>query len=152
MKKLILAQDTSSKFGTTIYRFSRDDVSDSLNSRNIVMGAAFDTEGWNSINFKNLPGSEVINNILYLLVTDGHEIEIEEEFEDPEDLLRMYRPDQLEDFIEDGTEEILKNYVTFYEMDIDLDEAAYYLIHKDNYSFTDVLKAADDINLLNDYL
>ena len=141
--------------GTHFYKMTLNTVIDSLNDNdgNLWLIYALQKYGWNALDTDhNFYGSKLIDDIFYLCVTDGHEIEINDEIYDPEYLLEEFDIEAMSQYIQDANDEIIHRYVTPYEMNfkvIDIDQIAIDLLN-DDYSFIDIVEGAHDADILNE--
>ena len=105
---------------------------------------------------KSFPGSYVNGDTLYLLDTDYEPIEIlDTVIDDPETLLDDYSIEDLDEFglISDATVEIIRRDLTDYELrPFDVDDVATELIMSGDYAFSEIVKAADKLDYLDDLL
>jgi hypothetical protein len=144
----------STKSGTTFYKITLDQVLDYLknNDANIWMIKSFEERGFDCLDMKHgFWGSKLdddsdggIDNVLYLCVTVGYDIEVDGKLIDPESAFDNYDVEQLSEYIEDADDSILKRYIT--EDDIEtpwLDDWAPDLIQDGN-SFAELATAAKD--------
>lgn len=133
--------------GTHFYRITIDQAKDALN--NIISDWEFDNVGWDALNIdKNYPGSEIINGDLYVCSTDGQDIQVGDDMVDPEIALSFYTLDELENYIEDATEEICHRYITPYEIidQINIDDVAWELMN--DYTFMQIVDAAKELSII----
>jgi hypothetical protein len=109
----------TSRKGTTFYKATLDEVKSAFKEKgaNLWLLESFEKLGWDAIDFdNNLFGSRVIDDVLYICVTDGYEIEVNGRKEDPEEVLDYYGDSELADYIEDATDKIILKYITEYEI------------------------------------
>lgn len=136
--------------GTTFYSADLKTVQEVLKSNHLNLFAQYsiDEYGWDAIDFKhNLFGSEVIDDILYICVTDGQDINIEGKSVDPESALTEYDVSSCEDYIQEATDDIILKHITVYEVIVDdIDTAALELL-KQGESFEDLMEAAQELDL-----
>ena len=119
MKRYIRAASLESIKGTTYYAVPLDMVLDYFSNKkeNAWIWKSFDELGWDAIDFDhNLYGSQVIDDILYLCVTDSANIEVNGVSVDPEEALDIYAVEDLREFIEEPNDAIIKRYITEYEI------------------------------------
>lgn len=142
--------------GTVFYKISLKAAIDAYKDDNVIMYQALQDYGWTAINISTyLIGSDIVDNILYLCVTDGVDIEVGDDFAssgllDPEDALASVGPESLSEYVEiPDTSEILKH-LTPYDLDdsvIDLDRIAEQLLSH-GYTLEEIVKDAVDARLL----
>lgn len=138
--------------GTHFYKMSLDQVIDSLNDNdgNLWLIYSLQKYGWNALDMDhNFYGSALMDDTFYLCVTDGHEVEINDETHDPEYLIEDLGIDSLSSYVKAATDEIIHKYITPYEMNfktIDVDQIAIDLLN-DDYSFIDIVKYAKDADI-----
>ena len=142
--------------GGTVYYHATDDELSSL----LESGGA-NTWIFEAINFNRLEdiinldaglyGSKIIDDEIYLCVTDGHDINVNGENVDPESALDQYDIDELAAYIQPMTEEIAVRYITEQEMNLStdmVDSLALDLIEEAGYSFAYLAKEAQEIGLI----
>ena len=118
-KNINAAEKPAKHAGTTFYSATVDDIIDAYGDMtlNAWIRQAFVDRGLDAIDYDhNLYGSAVINDVLYICVTDGYEIEVNGEEVDPEESLSEYTPEELSDYIEPATAEIIRRNITEYEL------------------------------------
>lgn len=142
MRKIVAAEG----IGTTYYKATIDDVVDAIrNDSNLFVYYAMLALGFESIDLDhNLFGSYIDGNTIYLCDTDGEDIEVNGQMFDPEDAMEELGPEALESYIQDATPEIIRRFITPYELKFDIDEGAYWLM-KDGFRFTEIVKAYEDL-------
>ena len=148
--KRVLAAEVPT-IGTTYYRLTEDDVIEGLEQKecNIFAKSVFDSVGWDCLNFqKNLFGSKLIDNVLYVCVTDGKKINIDDYEVDPEKALNDFEIEELEDYIEDGTPETVRRFITTHEMNkFDVEQVSINLL-EEGYTLKQVFDAATEAELI----
>lgn len=116
------------KAGTTYYTITKDALRKAFDGdrENVWLKAAIESDGFDAIDFdKNLFGSKVIGDTLYLCITDGRDIMVDGIAVDPEEALDDYAPEQLSDFVAHATDKLIHRYITPYEIYTpDFDELA----------------------------
>ena len=136
--------------GTTYYVCKRSEVLNALdqNKSNIILREMIRLYGLRCLNTDSaLFGSIVDSGVLYLCVTDGREINVNGESVDPEKALLDYPIEELSEYIQPATNQIIQRYVTGYELKpFNLDDVAKLML--ENYSFTAIASAAADIGLI----
>lgn len=154
LRKVVAQQTVSdlTSIGTEFHKISLDDTLKILqrDKANIWLMQRLESVGWEALDIKhNLFGSYVIDDILYICVTDGKEIQVEDALIDPEIALESYRPEELEDYIVDADDKIVKRYITEYALaEFDIDESAEQLLHEGK-SFIDLMESAQNLPQLN---
>lgn len=136
--------------GTTYYRITMEEAKDAYNDENSIVFGALTLYGWKAIDvYRYLVGSDIVDDVLYLCVTDGIEIEADDELLDPEEAMAAVGPDYLEAYIKSATAEIILKHLTPYDLadDIDIDEIVLYLLEA-GYTFYDIVKDAADARLI----
>ena len=138
--------------GTVFYKIELEDAISVLEDdpkTNLFVLYQIRNNGFDAFDTKNMMyGSIAIDDILYLCNTDGHEISVDGENVDPEYALHEYPAEQLSDYIEPGTPEIIKKYLTTYELaPFDIDEVAQELIDG-GHKFTTVVEEAYNADLI----
>lgn len=142
IRKIVAAEG----IGTTYYKATIDDVVDAIrDGSNLFVYYAMLALGFESIDLDhNLFGSYIDGNTIYLCDTDGEDIEVNGQMFDPEDAMEEFGPEALESYIQDATPEIIRRFITPYELKFDIDEGAYWLM-KDGFGFTEIVKAYEDL-------
>ena len=120
----------ASNIGTTYYRATLDNVIQTLtrNDANIFLLYLIEEDGFDALDFKkHMFGSAVFEenheDVIYICVTDGYEIEVDGEMIDPEEALENYSPSYLDNRIQDANDDIIMRNITPYEL-LDFDEAS----------------------------
>ena len=99
---------------TVFYRITLPDVLNALQDSNIWLYCSFVYDGFNCLDIEHLYGSQIIDSTLYLCITDREDISVKGASTDPEDALDKYSIDDLASYIENGTPEIIRNYIDEY--------------------------------------
>lgn len=110
---------TATYGGTTFYKLKLEDLIEILKKlkSNVWVIKAFQELGWDAIEMdNNLYGSKIIEGVLYLCVTDGYEIQVGDELYDPEAALESFDIEDLEQYIQEATEDVVDKYITEYEI------------------------------------
>lgn len=118
-KSIHAAVNPAQNPGTTFYSATVDDIIDAYGdvTLNAWIRQAFVDRGLDAIDYDhNLYGSAIIDDVLYICVTDGYDIEVNGEEVDPEEALSEYTPEDLSDYIKPATAEIIRRYITEYEL------------------------------------
>lgn len=147
----------ASNVGTTYYRATLDNVIQTLtrNDANLFLLYLIEEYGFDALDFKkHMFGSAVVeeNNedVLYICVTDGYEIEVDGEMIDPEEALENYAPIYLENHIQDADDDIIMRNITPYELvDFDEDAVARGVLKTYDVSFKKVASDLQDIENMN---
>ena len=142
--------------GTTIYEVPLSEVQDKYKD-DIIISYLLETRGFNAFDLERYCEGSIVNgDNLYLLDTDYNPVRVfGVEVEDVELLLEDYTVDELDaaGFIKPATKEVIRRYLSDYELttDFDLDEVASALM-SEGHTFTEIVKAANNIDLLDAYL
>ncbi len=130
--------------GTTFYAVTLEQIIDTYSKpdNNVWIMQSFIESGWDAIDYdNNLFGSQIIDDVLYICVTDGRDIIIDDENVDPEEALELYDIDDLGEYIQPASDQVIKKYITEYELNMpDFDKWAPSMISS-KYDFT---KLVDD--------
>ena len=156
IKKTLIADEfkesqTKPDSGTTFYKASLDEVQDILaqQNANIILRFLLDKRGFNALALNKFYGGGEYDDELYICVTDGVDIQIGDEEIYPEEVLETVGPDEAADYIKPATPEIIHRYVTTYELaPFDIDDVAKEMINSGIYDFLDVVKAAQDADII----
>lgn len=151
MKRLRKDYIQSATSGTVFYRVDKDllkklaDESDNTIFQFLVKEYSF-----NAFDFKkNLFGSGIVNNVLYVCNTDGSDILVNGDEVDPESALEDYNIEELEGYIQDIDVDDLSKYLTYYELDVpDMDGLITNMV-KDGYAPTQIIRDAKDMGMLD---
>ena len=142
---------------TNIYKTTLKDLKDFYKD-DIIMSYLLDNYGFDAFNIgKEFEGSLIDGDgTLYLLITDYNPITIDgEPVEFVEDILVDYPIKTLEDngFVRPITDDIIKRNLSKYEVaDINVDRVLTDLVESEGYTFIEVLEAAIDFDLLEQYI
>ncbi|MBQ2856704.1 MAG: hypothetical protein IJE78_06210 [Bacteroidaceae bacterium] len=142
--------------GTTIYEVPLSEVQDKYKD-DIIISYLLETRGFNAFDLERYCEGSIVNgDNLYLLDTDYNPVRVfGVEVDDVELLLEDYTVDELDaaGFIKPATKEVIRRYLSDYELttDFDLDEVASALM-SEGHTFTEIVKAANNIDLLDAYL
>lgn len=142
IRKIVAAEG----IGTTYYKATIDDVVDAIqDGSNLFVYYAMLALGFEAIDLDHhLFGSYIDGNNIYFCDTDGEDIEVQGKLFNPEDAMEEFGPEALESYIQDATPEIIRRFITPYELNFDIDEGAYWLM-KDGFGFTEIVKAYEDL-------
>lgn len=145
-------QQTTPDAGTTFYHATLEDVTETLRKQdaNIILRHLLDDRGFNALDFDNhFFGGGVYDDELYICITDGQDIDVDGDLIFPEDALEEFGPEALSAYIEEATPEVIHRNVTTYELKpFDIDEVAKNMINSGVYDFLDVVKAAQDADII----
>lgn len=141
-RKIIVAEGP----GTTYYKATIDDIVNAVQEdSNLFVYYAMLALGFEAIDLEhNLFGSYIDGNTIYFCDTDGEDIEVNGQMFNPEDAMEEFGPEVLESYIQDATPEIIRRFITPYELKFDVDEGAYWLM-KDGFGFTEIVKSYEDL-------
>lgn len=141
-------QSAEATKSTIFYRASFEQVLDAVKHSNAFWYANLVCQEWDGINFKYLFGSGVIDDTLYICFTNGQMMDIPDFGEvDPESALQTVPLENLEPWIENAPDEIIRHNICYKDaMNIDVDEAADWLFRQ-GYLFTEILLAYKDADL-----
>lgn len=147
----IYSDKTSRSSDTVFYRVTLEDVIDALekDKANIWLIAALKEYGWECLNDKvYLWGCKVIDDDLYLCHTDSQDMVIDGRTISPEDALDELSLEDLSDYIEDGDDDIILQYISSYELDLEdhIEDVAKLLLEEGN-SFADIVEAFEDSSI-----
>lgn len=146
----ITKAETSSKksdTGTTFYRIPLEALIDAHKDSNIWIQQVLASEGFEAIDLAHsLFGSRVIDDILYLCITDGYDIEVEGNEVDPESALDYYNPEtELADYVKPGPKSIILENITEYELNsIDFNAELKNMLDS-GYDFIELMRAAVEL-------
>lgn len=148
-RKINAAATPAKNSGTTFYATTAEDIIKAYddNSSNIWVRQAFIEEGLDAIDYdNNLFGSAVIGDTLYICVTDGKEIEVNGTLVDPETALTDYTLDDLSEYTKNASADIIRRYITEYEIKSpDFDKWAIDMLN-DGVSFSDLVADYEDFD------
>lgn len=116
--------------------------------QNALLLHLFRDHGWSIYDFRT--GIEVIDDDLYYCQTDGELVDVSGNLIEPELLLVDFSPDEVQDFIVDGTLkdcELLR-YETLNVPSYDLDATVVEMLTT-HYSFRQVVDLARDLDLID---
>lgn len=139
--------------GTTFYRLTDDDIQNyHKDNYNLITTYIRYNYGVGAFDLEKMYGSALIDGDLYICVTDGNYIYVNGEPTDPETALEDFDLDDLSEYIEPATDEIISRYATEYEFKpIDIDEIALELMRAGHH-FTEIVKDAYDLDLLDNII
>ena len=149
----VFAESSVNSSGTTFYRVTLDQLADAFaqdNDPNLWMIYAIREFGFNAIKIKDIWGSGLIDDTLYLCKTNGQLLIIKGVEVDPESALEEVSLEDLSEYIEDSTPEIIRKMITDDEFNFqDIDDLALKML-EDGHSFLEIAKAAQEVYLLDD--
>lgn len=105
--------------GTMFYSASIDDIIKAYSGKrdNVWVKSAFENLGFDAIDFDHsMYGSRVIDDTLYICVTDGKTVDIDSYEYEPEKILDEVNIKDIEDMIEPASDDIIKKHITEYEI------------------------------------
>lgn len=142
IRKIVAAEG----IGTTYYKATIDDIVDAVQEdSNLFVYYAMLALGFEAIDLEHsLFGSYIDGNTIYFCDTDGEDIEVDGRMFNPEDAMGEFGPEALESYIQDATPEIIRRFITPYELKFDVDEGAYWLM-QDGFGFTEIVKSYEDL-------
>lgn len=158
MKKFVKSKSNSQTVtgattpGTIYYKTNLKQVLDVLKDKlNIFCWKSLEDYGFGCIDFDvDLFGSYVDGDDLYICKTDGEDITVNGELVDPEAAMDNFYIDDLTPYIRPATPDVIETYITPYEVSIpDINQAAKDLLD-DNYSFSDLVDAYNELNISQD--
>lgn len=89
-------------------------------------------------------------DVIYICVTDGYEIEVDGEMVDPEEALENYAPIYLENHIQDANDDVIMRNITPYELaDFDESSVARGILRTYDVSFKKVVSDFEEIENMN---
>lgn len=152
MKRVAAANTEDQRIqGTTFYQASEEDIERYYhNSDNCIIEYLIHSQGLEAFDLDSMYGSAIIDDMLYVCVTDGDYIAVGDDLEvNPEEALETYDLEDLQSYIRPITNAIIRRYVSQYEMEFpDIDDLALEMLEKD-YSFTQIVKAAIELELID---
>ncbi len=154
IKSSIAIQAAVDSTGTTFYEVTDEMLQDFYrDDKNIVLTYLVRNEGLDAFDtVETAIGSAMIDGVLYVCVTDGAEIDVNGELVDPEYALDEYSIEELSDYIVPADAEVLKRFVSQYELrPVDLDDIAIELLNA-GHSFSTIVQDAADLDLLDNIL
>ena len=141
--QVVASVHTAKSSGTVFYKITMKELLKLMKSEdcNVWIMKSFEELGWDAIDFEsNLFGSKVIDDVLYLCVSDGYDIDVDGELYDPESVLDDLGEDGINNYIQKPTKEVVTRYITEYEVNTpDFDGWAADLL-SDGYSFEDLVR------------
>ena len=151
-KIISAASDTT--IGSKLYEITLPEIEDAYKDKNRFIYEYIKDEGWDAINFKSIFGSDVIDDKLYLLVTDGKLIRSELGDIDPSTMLQEFSIEELDFLIERNvTPDFIRTKLSLYEFhlkDMDNDRTNQYAIAglEDGVNFEDLIDQYDAISFI----
>lgn len=154
-KKLVevTADSTPHPSGTTFYKVTLEQLVEAFksdNHSNLWMIYAVNEFGFDAIKIKDIWGSAVVGDVLYLCKTNGQPLFIDEGEVDPEMALEDVSIDKLSEYVKDSTPDIIRKMITDDEFKFqDIDDLALKML-EDGHGFLEIAKAAQEVYLLED--
>lgn len=154
-KKLteVVAESAVHPSGTTFYRVTLEQLTDAFvsdNHSNLWMIYAIREFGFNAIKIKDIWGSGIVDDILYLCKTNGQLLIINDVEINPEYALEEISIEDLAEYIKDSTPEVIRKMITDDEFNFqDIDDLALKML-EDDHSFLEIAKAAQEVYLLDE--
>lgn len=138
--------------GTTFYTITVDAAVHAYENNNLIVYQALKDYGWDAFDIdKYLIGSAIIDDILYLCVSDGIDLDIDGVgLVDPEEAIDTVDLDSLIDYIKQPTDQEIVKHLTPYDLDediLDLDTIAEELLAS-GYTFIEIIRSAVDARLV----
>ena len=153
MMKYIKAN--SSINGTTYYKCSIDDIAEAIHDEysDVYMDYVLAVYGLDGLDMKHsLLGSDIIDDTLYLCVTDSEPITINGKSYDPEFALFEAPIEELSEYIKDSTPEIITRYISSYEIkQYPLNDIIPDMLD-DGYKFTEIVQSDILSDMITDYI
>lgn len=138
----------SEKHGTVFYETSIDDIIDTLENydSNLFLMNELQQNGLDAINLHNtLYGSAIIDGMLYICVSDGYNILVNDEEVNPLTALNTYDLNDLSAYIQDTNQDIIHRYITLYEVPVENIESATEYLLKIGYSLKAITSAYNEL-------
>lgn len=136
------------RFGTTFYKATLQDVIDALvdDNANVWLITALVEDGFYALDLDSagLSGSAVINNEIYICVSDGYAINLDGHEIEPEEALTSYSLEELEPFIQEATPDVITRYITTYELKMRDVESLAIAAMDEGYSFNQLYEDYKD--------
>jgi len=136
--------------GTTFYEISENALKSVYDEdSNTVLRYLVTVYGFDAFDVDKMWGSSLEGDTLYLCVTDGVDISVGDEYVDPESAIEEFGVDRLSSYVEQGTPDIIKRYISGYELrPIDIDEVGAGMI-SDGFSLTTTLQDMYKLDLID---
>lgn len=158
MKRVVssVSITAAEKLGTTLYEVTRDQLEAFYRDQdNMVATYLVDNYGFEAFDIEHMYGSAIIDDTLYICDTDGDYVIVDDVDVNPETLLEDYDLSQLTEFLRPADEQVLKRYVSLYEMivpkGLSLDDIALELLNAGHH-FTTIVEDANQLDFLGDIL
>lgn len=132
---------------TTFYKTNVEQILDVLkdNDANVWLIAAFQNEGLNALDIEHhLFGSYEDGENLYICVTDGYEINVNNEEVDPELAMENYSIEELSAYIKDATPEVILERITEFEIKPPYFDGWAADLLEDGHTFIELMEAAEE--------
>lgn len=138
--------------GTTFYAITIEAAVQAYQDNNLIVYQALRDYGWDAFDIsKYLVGSAIIDDVLYLCVTDGIDLDITGVgLVDPEEAISSVELESLSEYITEPTDKEILKHLTPYDLDdevLDLDNIAEELLLS-GYTFIEIVKSAAAARLI----
>lgn len=147
--KIYSAKNPAQSVGTTYYMVDLDEAIDILDNdkSNCWVFISLRENGWDCLDMdNNLFGSAIIDDTLYICITDGSDVYVDGKAVDPEEALEEYDVEDLADYILPATDKIVERYISPYELKTpDFNELAPLLI--ESRDFERMVKDMEEFDL-----
>lgn len=147
--KIYSAKNPAQSAGTTYYMVDLDEAIDILDNdkSNCWVFISLREYGWDCLDMdNNLFGSAIIDDTLYICITDGTDVYVDGKAVNPEDALEEYDIEDLADYIVPATDKIVERYISQYELKTpDFNELAPLLI--ESRDFERMVKDMEEFDL-----
>lgn len=133
---------SATNIGTTYYEIDLDFAITELRKHgNLFTYMQIKQLGFECIDLsKNLFGSEIIDDKLYICVTDGKDIIVDNYPINPIDASKFYNIDELYDYVETGSSKVVIQYITPYEVPVDNFEESTIELLSEGFSLDQIVK------------
>lgn len=143
----------SSDYGTKFYAASLDQILNVLNNdehSNVWVKYVLTKQGLSALDMKeHFYGSAVFGDTLYICKTDGKDILVDGKHINPEEAFDKYDPEDLTDYIEDASDEVISDSITHYELKFnDVDGIAKEMLDS-GHSIVEMFNDALEIGILD---
>ncbi len=144
--------------GTVFYKITEEELVNFYDTYedNDVFRYLVQVYGFQTFDIDKLYGSYLDSNAntLYLCVTDGEDIQVGVDSDVyPEDAFYEYSEEELQSYIQPATDEIIKRYLSPYEISlpVSINQIALDMLEED-YSFVSIVQGMKDLDLLDDII
>lgn len=151
----VTADKNTEKF---IYTLEQQDFTDYFDSKTnsreekfLILSKMWDLKNYEMFDWDNIYDSQLIDGIVYVVDGAGSSVVIRDEEYSAEELLQVFEPHDLQEFITPGDDNVISKYFTEYEVKWesgDIEDIATQLMN-DGVSFSQVVKSAEDCGLLS---